>query len=279
MRQTWLATLKVLREPFFALVVCVLLLAALTLNGAAQFLQLHFKKLPVDLAHKLDTIPQEMGSWKCVYKQEQINPELAEALGTDNFVFRTYVNAAIISDLDIRALNEEGRSQKEKDRLVGSLRAKHPDCVVDLAVTYYTGKADTVAHIPERCYVSGGSEPIDDTATETWDVPTKRNPSGKTGALEVRSVSFEDQTGVSQVIKNVCYFFHANGNYVSNPYEVRMKLQDLRERYAYYLKVELMTMEKDRAKSTQVMVDFLRSALPEIEKTYPDWKALHAQRH
>jgi hypothetical protein len=32
-----------------------------------------------------------------------------------------------------------------------------------------------------------------------------------------------------------------------------------------------MTTSKESAKSKAVMIDFLTAALPEIEKTYPDW--------
>ena len=45
-----LAGLKqLLRRPSFVVVAGVLLLAAVTLNAATEFLQLHFKKLPVEI--------------------------------------------------------------------------------------------------------------------------------------------------------------------------------------------------------------------------------------
>ena len=46
------------------------------------------------------------------------------------------------------------------------------------------------------------------------------------------------------------------------------------QKYVYYAKVELMTTESSPDKAAGVMKDFLRSALPEIEKTLPDWNSL-----
>jgi hypothetical protein len=266
MEQVWLATRRVFREFHFVVAAVVLLLAALLLNGSVQYLQWHFRKLPVTLSQELFTIPTKLGTWLCVSKGEDVDAELAESLGTNKFIFRTYVNTAVVPQSAISALANGTKDQIAAK--VGEIRAQNSDAVVSLAVTYYTGKADTVAHIPERCYVADGYDVVDTPQTLLWNVPTANPPADK---LEVRYISFEDRAGMSQVIKNVGYFFHANGQYISSPTEVRMKLQDLFEKYAYYTKVELMTTSRDSEKSKVVMANFLRVALPEIEKTFPDW--------
>ena len=38
------------------------------------------------------------------------------------------------------------------------IRPKNPKAVVNLGLTYYTGLVDTVAHIPDRCYIADGYE-------------------------------------------------------------------------------------------------------------------------
>ena len=111
-------------------------------------------------------------------------------------------------------------------------------------------------------------------------------PDGRPRDLSFRFISFEDQTGSQRVSRNVGYLFHVNGEYKCDSLDVRAKLQDLRESYAYYAKVELMTqmprlVESDnivRDQSINAMTDFLGAALPEIEKCLPDWKALHEKK-
>src|SRR5207302_10105380 len=135
---------------------------------------------------------------------------------------------------------------------------------------YYTGKADTVAHIPERCYTADGYEPTD-AKDEKWDLRSKHTPDGK---LDVRYISFEDQAGTQRVQKNVAYLFHVNGRYTSDPKEVRLALQNLLRKYGYYAKVEVMIQEKDRDEAGDAMKSFLALALPEVEKCLPDWSKL-----
>ena len=53
---------------------------------------------------------------------------------------------------------------RDKQIAIGSLP---PDALVNFAVTYYTGLVDTVAHIPDRCYVADGFEPTSYTK-ENW---------------------------------------------------------------------------------------------------------------
>ena len=74
----------------------------------------------------------------------------------------------------------------------------------------------------------------------------------------------------------MAYFFHANGQYTSDPLGVRLQLQDLTQRYSYYAKIELMTVMRDADASAQIMNDFLAGALPEIERCLPDWKNVTA---
>jgi hypothetical protein len=138
--------------------------------------------------------------------------------------------------------------------------------VVNVAVTYYTGLVDTVAHIPDRCYIADGYQPSR-YEQPTWLIETESG----TRPLQVRLINFEVQTGFSKVTRSVSYFFHVNGRYESDPLGVRRSLQNLFERYGYYAKVELMTLLPNPDESARVMTDFLSVALPEIEKSWPDW--------
>ena len=70
-------------------------------------------------------------------------------------------------------------------------------------MTYYTGMVDTVAHVPDRCYIADGYARRT-TETRTWKMGDD--------AVGVRFINFEDATGFSsRVSKNVAYFFQVNG--------------------------------------------------------------------
>ena len=79
----------------------------------------------------------------------------------------------------------------------------------------------------------------------------------------------------------VGYLFHVNGEYESDPLDVRARLQKLTEKYGYYAKVELMVTAapKDpaaREKASKAIKDFMTTALPEVERLLPDWAAVNA---
>ena len=262
------------RQPSFIVAFAVLFLAAVGLNGATQFMKLHFKKLPVPLTRSLDTIPVKIGTWVCI-SQDQLTDEVQQELATDKYIMRYYVNAAVVEKDDIAEF--DNKTNKEAMGLLQKLRFKYHGkldrAIISFAVTYYTGKADTVAHIPERCYTADGYEPTD-AKNEPWDLKDAQSPDGK---LDVRYISFEDQAGSQSVTRNVAYFFHANGNYTADPKAVRIALQSLFRKYGYYAKIELMVQDKDREASGEAMRNFLVSALPEVEKCLPDYAKLADQ--
>ena len=258
---------RLTRQPSFIVAFIVLLLAAVGLNAATQFMKIHFKKLPVPLARPLDTIPAMIGTWICISK-DQLSDDVQQELATDKYVMRYYINTAVIQKEDVASF--ERKNNREAMELLAHLRTKYRGkldrAIISFAVTYYTGKADTVAHIPERCYTADGFEPTD-IKTERWDLRDKQSPDGN---LDVRYISFEDQAGTQRVSRNVAYFFHANGAYTSDPTVVRIALQNLFRKYGYYAKIELMVQDKDREASAEAMRSFLVYALPEIEKCFPD---------
>ncbi len=182
--------------------------------------------------------------------------------------------AAIDNALNVLdRLNASGDKQHQQGlgrrELIYSLQKMHPDGVVDLGLTYYTGKADTVAHIPERCYIADGYEPTNKD-DRLWNVGT--DASGKPQMLDVRFISFEDQTAGRRDSKCVAYVFHVNGQYQWDPLEVRKTLQNLTQRYGYYAKIEMMTLGKDTDLANATMADFLTAAKPRIESCFPDWQ-------
>jgi hypothetical protein len=304
-------------QPHFLTAFVVLFAAALTFNAATQFLKLNFRKEAVPLRKPIDTIPSRLGPWLKLTKDEPLDREMQDVLGTDKYVFRDYVdtrrvNLSYLQKIDPKdfpaptsaeAGSTAGGAAAAKDlqtaledksstylnRIGAVIQSNDSSAVVRVAVTYYTGLVDTVAHIPDRCYVADGYEPTSYT-TPTWNVGAAATGGGD-GKLQLRLINFEDAApDRGAVTKNVAYFFHCNGAFESDPiYGVRVRLQNLFERRGYYAKVELMTVSPredqmaspeiraaESARTAGIMTDFLSNAMPEILKCLPDWKAVTA---
>jgi len=116
----------------------------------------------------------------------------------------------------------------------------------------------------ERCYIADGFEPVSTPETPKWALSNSRQ-------VTVRFIHFEDQSGAARISRNVAYFFQVNGLYEDNPEGVRFILENLLAKYGYYAKVEMMTLDPDSQRSASTMTAFLGNALPELEKTFPDW--------
>jgi hypothetical protein len=175
-------------------------------------------------------------------------------------------------DQQVQMINDalKGKTPGERKGLVAALEMQnHSRDVIHLGLTYYTGLVDTVAHIPDRCYIADGYEPSSYPTPPTWKLGP--DAAGKYFPLTVRFISFDDSTGSNRVSKCVAYVFHTNGHYESDPLGVRQTLEDLTERYGYYAKIELMTLGKDTDAASDAMTEFLTAARPQIEACFPDW--------
>lgn len=284
---------RALLQPAFVILVLVLGVCAATLNTAAARMKVHFQKQPLELrvASLKSGIPAKLGRWIQVGPDQSVNPEIEQVLGTSQYVFRDYVDGTKVPQSDIDFMNSEQTTTAERESKLAEWQARKPDAVIRAAVTYYTGMVDTVAHVPERCYVADG---FDVTHSDSEHVALGNYPDGKPRELDFRFLGFEDMAGggnrINRVARNVGYVFHCNGQYMSSAYAVRQHLQNLFERYGYYAKVELMTAAplppgytpgttsgeiNNRADSIAAMESFLSEILPHVEKCLPDWDAVH----
>lgn len=253
--------------PAFIVALVVLGAAALGLNYTVASLKLHFQKLPVSLSHPLKDIRPRFGHWVQVSRDQPLESDIEHALGTKEYVFRDYVNESIVGAATIASFRD--LSDRERYERLAEIRRDRPDAVVNMAVTYYTGLVDTVPHVPDRCYIADGYEPRE-RHEENWSVADH--------PVRVSYINFEDQTGFGKQPRSVAYFFNSNGDWLAGPVDVRLRLQNLSERYGYFAKIELMTILPDRDKSREVMQDFLRQALPEVRKVLPRWPVVEPQQ-
>ncbi len=205
-----------------------------------------------------------------VSKDEPLDKEVRNALATDQYIFRDYVNSKLVTKDELAQF--DGKTTPDRKELLGKLQEQKPSAVINLAVTYYTGLVDTVAHIPDRCYIADGFEPSE-YETLQWNLGRHLGPNPES-PVGVRFINFEDQTAAGRVRRRVAYFFFADGHYESDPIGVRTTLQDLRFKHGFYSKIELMTILDDHDECQKVMTAFLTVALPEIEKCLPDWNSV-----
>lgn len=257
----------------FILVAAILLLAAIGLNATVSKMQLSFRKQAVPLQKPLRELPAKLGPWVQVTLDERASHENEEALGTKEYISRDYVDSRLVSAATLEQF--KGKKLVEQYRMLDVVRQANPRAVMHLHIPYYTGMVDTVAHIPDRCYVADGFEPSE-TELKRWACFNDRGDQ----RAAARFIHFEDQVaGRKAVARNVAYFFHVNGRYTNDSLDVRASLQNLFEKYGYYAKIELMTVLDNREEAAGVMDDFLSFALPEVEKVLPDWKKVTSQAH
>jgi Protein of unknown function (DUF3485) len=263
-------------QPGFLTAATILGVAAVGLNAAVAKLHLYWQKERVPLVQELDTIPPRIGDWVQVSKDEPLDKEVQDALATKQFIFRDYVDSRLVPPEDLAKF--DGKTSQERKALVGRLQVLKPEAVLNLAVTYYTGGVDTVAHIPDRCMIADGFEPSE-YETPKWDMGPNRLGKGPKDDPEigVRFINFTDQTAAGRVQRRVAYFFFTDGQYVSNPIEVRKILGTLQFKHGFYSKVELMSILPDHDQAVKVMSGFLQVAMPEIEKCLPDWNKVEFQ--
>lgn len=332
----WPAVRRAFRQPRFIVVAVVLGVSALGLNAATQFLQLHFRKLPVplrvpSLSDEAKGIPATLGRaeqaeyprWIQVSRDEPMEIATEEILGTKEHVDRAYVNLGEIlriqrsidpRDSDLQAAlwgdGQHARAPfeslrrsdppatlvkflgtlpskpaKERNQVLGELGFVLPEAVIHMSAAYYTGLVDTVAHIPDRCYVADGFQPTNYDNVKSFQCG--KFPNGKPRDIAFNFIHFDDQTGKGRASRYVGYIFHVNGQYATNPLEVRKELQNLFQKYGYYCKIELATgaiaspgapPQAADARAEAAMKDFFAAALPEFETRLPDWQQVMAQK-
>lgn len=287
------AVRTLVRQPRFLIAAGLLLVCAVGFNSLVAAMQLHFRKLPLKLQVKAlddketgisptlpvertsraDLPPDVVGRWVQMTVDRPFPADIEKDLGTKKYLSRVYVDRNIA-----RKGIDELRKMDEPRALefISQLQVAHPEAVMHLHMTYYTELADTVAHIPDRCYVASGYQP---TNYDVVDGPTKYCD-GKQREVKYRHIAFEKP--LERTTQYVAYMFHCNGEYTDDPFRVRQKLQNLSEKYGYYAKVELLVsnpagrpgMDKT---SVEVMNEFLGALLPEVERCLPDWERVKAR--
>jgi len=268
------------RQAKYALIAAalVLIVSRAAFSYAQWALGAVLKKQRVDLREAPARIPTHLKSWRAISPDQLMDASVLETLGTSVYLSRIYA-----------PLDDDGPP-------------------VHLHIAYYTGLIDPVPHVPDRCFEAAGltkkelprnlALPLDDSAWtidpgppnratgERYRLTTARHPltldrmevAMPVGEFELRTTPFLDER---QPHLNVYagYFFIANGRTTPTPDRVRLLAFDLRERHAYYCKVQL-TVSTPSAMTQDQFVEysarFLNELLPDLMRCLPDWREVES---
>jgi hypothetical protein len=168
---------------------------------------------------------------------------------------------------------------------------QHPELLsathlVSLFITYYTGKADTVPHVPERCYLGAGNKLVGEKVVE---VPCPEGIQwGERTDFPIKILDFEKaehEEGVTRTDRTtVAYYFVANWKYMDqvSRLDVRLTLADPTKPRVFFSKVEAtfnnlsqprtdelgFTVQPDRAELESNLRAFLQVVAPMYEESF-----------
>jgi hypothetical protein len=275
-----LADRSSVRGYFLAL--AVLVIGAIGFRVLVAQANIYLMKERVDLRRPLDSVSTKLGRWQRVGSDSVFSETLIEELGTRSYLDRTY---AI-----------DGDPSKG---------------VMHVHVAYYTGTIDAVPHIPERCWAVGGLELTRNSEGSAIAVDRSRwEPLEREGVEPGKYMSVSVTDPITAEVERVAmpvgdiaattiefqdpkqpqdrqvggYFFIANGLSVASSYGVRKAAFNLRDRYAYYCKIQLTNRGRVDDPNGSLVEPFKRDSaellnelLPQVMRCLPDWPSFEAE--
>ncbi|MEQ9453875.1 MAG: exosortase/archaeosortase family protein [Phycisphaeraceae bacterium] len=269
----------VARPVALMVVVGSLLTATAGLNQAVAFTRTVLFKEAVPLRSPITAIPFEIGPWKLIDDQ-RLPKDVVDELGTEQYISRMYVNTDMHPADGVNFKNERELGMYLNDAPIGSIVRFH--------VAYYTGTADTVPHVPERCFIAGGlvarggDYPVMNLDSSRLTEDTQHGgyfaslPDGEQvripkSQIEMRQFIYGSESDPTRDM-HVMYVFAANGDFAARAEEIRILAFDPRDRYSYYCKIEIQPLGvSDKDKAVKVVENALNDMLPEVMAALPDW--------
>ncbi|MFM9996595.1 MAG: hypothetical protein ACKVU4_12445 [Phycisphaerales bacterium] len=279
-----------LLNPAFLTALAVLALSAIGMGAGMRAFNVYLRKLPIypPGGRALGSIPHVTARWQRLGADESIDdPDTLKVLGTENYLTRVYTP---------KEAPAEGAPLK----------------ILQFHAAYYTGMIDTVPHVPDRCYTGAGMSivggpwdvavPLDSRGwlphpdadpEEVGHVYTVRLENPQSSAfgqrvrlpreltperpLRLRVMKFAGPGGRTLYAG---YFFAANGGWVSHANEVRTLAFDLRNDYAYYLKLQFGSSTAESPEELAALAgSLLDDLLGEIMRCAPDWTEVEHGRY
>ena len=238
---------RLLRQRAFVLCVVMLAICAAGIHVGAQQLKWHFRKLPLPLRKPLDELNRAKLSPYKVIQSVKIPKEIEEELGTKEYLQWYLEDTSLEKGDPLRSLT--------------------------LFVTYYTGDPDRVPHVPDWCYVGGGGSI---RKAENIELVVPNNGTAQ-DELPMRVLEISLSGPAGQLDKVAGYFFAVNGDYRCTRTDVRLRVNRLTDRYAYFSKVEISVPGTKGVPDDQVVAALNRLAKKVVPilaaEHWPDWAA------
>jgi len=252
---------KIYIQPAFLICTAVLAIAGTGKKFTIEKLGVILKKEAIPLKKSFDFLDESaIEPYKVIKKSKIENKDVLEQLGTEQYL---------------------------QWELEDTKAAPHsPVRYCSLFITYYTGDPDAVPHIPEECYVGGGSQRLGAesiTLSLSHSGGIQNAPEQKD--IDVRYVLFtRPSSDIFQPSSKyaVLYLFRVNGVYTAGRNDTRRIMsQNLIGKYSYFSKVEWKfygggfggIIYPDKQEVIQASEKMLSVVLPVLEKAHwPDWK-------
>lgn len=235
---------ELITAPFVTAVV-ILGIAAILTGPVASMMALKQSKEALPLKKELHLLDDgALGPYRLL-RRNTLEPIVVEALGTEH-----YVNW-MLEDTD--------------------LPPRDPLRLAVLFVTYYTGGSNLVPHTPDVCYLGAGYSPGQPHENKELDI---RNLSPGNTRLPIRVCTFVKTAIFDNQSVSVVYTFQTNGQYVNTRTGVRLLINDLRDTYAYFSKVEVSFPGATREQSIAGSKKLFDHVLPVLQRDHwPDFEA------
>ncbi len=242
----------------------ILALGIVAVIWAQWKLKIVIQKTPTPLQQPLFTIPRTLGHWQTPTGavDEKLSTEVVQTLGTTHYLLREYVNT---------------------HWPVGS-----PGSTIKLNINYYP-TAFATPHVPNVCWQGAG---LKMQRINTITIPDVPHDNGKVTNIPLRFLSFaipEGGSGDMPSLGNISgegadgeylntgYTFQVDGQYVPDPAQVSELFWQAQSKYGYDAKIEVDVLgSTTREQAKRAIISFLRAALPDIERTLPNWQKLNA---
>lgn len=272
---------RAIANPAFLVGFILMSVCAVGMKTAIEHYNIHLQKKAIyaEDGRLLRAIPTETMNWRRSGQDIIEASEIAEQLGTQNYLTRAYVQKS-------------------------AARGAQPQRL-QLHAAYYTGMIDTVPHVPERCLTGAGMALVGGP----WVVPVPLNTSGwialsdteHGSGREVYTVRLSNEYSTAGGGRRVNlpfgltpdqplalrvsrfltptghehyagYFFIANGGWVASAEGVRQLSFDLTNDYAYYLKVQIGSSDVESPEAlAELAGGLLDDLLGELMTCVPDW--------
>lgn len=233
----------------FVVAVILLIGAGVLVGPGSGWANLRQAKRALPIRKPLSALNESaLRPYKVAYRNI-LEPTVIEALGTTEYLDWTLENPNASSTDPFRRAN--------------------------LFITYDSGGTNLVPHTPDECRLGAGYQ-----AAQAHENRNLMMEVGSRGRMEVpvRLCSFIKTAVFNRQESSVVYTFGCNGKMVATRPGVRLLINDPRNTYAYFSKVEISFPYASREETVAGAAKLLERLLPELwDEHWPEFEAAEAK--